>query len=613
MLPKPKDYSYYQSKKNGIPFRDWPQECKDYKNYLRVIRVHPEWEECTLEELYIKQQESKSKRAAMGRRAFRVKWANMPQEDKDVINKKKGSFYHKMSLEKKLEHNKVLQQRSRNFWDAMSPKERAQFSQYRESKLTEEQKQQRVERGIQHLMGYTNTLTPEDIQQQVKRLNAARKKKLEENPVYREEQTKLLRLHNREYFDNITPEERDKVLHHNKLNERFERQFKDSILSNDFYLHPEFLVKLSDRSFKIWDYAIYSKKDNSLVVVVDLDGEYYHAITSDYNGLQSKEERDEKRGEFVPEGTKVCIIEETNFLDSFRELMKTTIEDFESYMNDLFMSYRNIEFPFPMYSNKQLIESYKQLVRLNVHKDHMSLNIRNREGDMLIQHFHHSIWFAHTSGNPSPFEAWYDDKLLYKCIQNRTLYRSTLNPNKVLQGFNISKIAPKVSVFSAGRAKLIIDRYLSGYDLIFDPFSGFSGRMLGAISLGKAYIGQDISFQHISESRKMLDFLHKPQRYYPDLPLVSLECKDVNDSYGTYPCLFTCPPYANKEIWTEVPESNLSCDDWIDICVNHFKCQRYVFVVDCTERYKEFVVDMISNKSHFGTNHELLIVIDKHD
>ena len=69
--------------------------------------------------------------------------------------------------------------------------------------------------------------------------------------------------------------------------------------------------------------------------------------------------------------------------------------------------------------------------------------------------------------------------------KERFLYRSLENSNKILQGFNICSIAPKINVFSAGRAKLIINKYLSEYDTIFDLFSGFSGRMLGTISLGK--------------------------------------------------------------------------------------------------------------------------------
>ena len=56
--------------------------------------------------------------------------------------------------------------------------------------------------------------------------------------------------------------------------------------------------------------------------------------------------------------------------------------------------------------------------------------------------------------------------MLLQCIENRVIYQSYINRNKILQGFNVSKIAPKVSVFSAGRAKILIDRYLSEFKTI---------------------------------------------------------------------------------------------------------------------------------------------------
>lgn len=89
------------------------------------------------------------------------------------------------------------------------------------------------------------------------------------------------------------------------------------------------------------------------------------------------------------------------------------------------------------------------------------------------------------------------------------------------------------------------------------------------------------------------------------LPVIQ---KDIFESTGTYDCLFTCSPYNLKEIWNE-NETNLSCDEWIDECLKRFTCKRYIFVVDKTEKYKDKIVEEISNKSHFGNNIEYIIVI----
>ena len=74
--------------------------------------------------------------------------------------------------------------------------------------------------------------------------------------------------------------------------------------------------------------------------------------------------------------------------------------------------------------------------------------------------------------------------------------------------------------------------------------------------------------------------------------------------------LFTCPPYGGKEHWNKNnDEVEMSCDEWIDICLDKYKVNKYLFVVDKTEKYKNNIVETIENKSHFGTNYEYVILI----
>jgi hypothetical protein len=123
--------------------------------------------------------------------------------------------------------------------------------------------------------------------------------------------------------------------------------------------------------------------------------------------------------------------------------------------------------------------------------------------------------------------------------------------------------------------------------------------MLGTCACDKKYIGQDINEIHVKESNEIIDKLK--------LNAVILQ-KDIFESTGEYDCLFTCSPYCLKEIWNE-HETNKSCDEWIDECLKRFKCKRYVFVVDKTEKYKDKIVEEISNKSHFSNAKEYIIVI----
>lgn len=51
-------------------------------------------------------------------------------------------------------------------------------------------------------------------------------------------------------------------------------------------------------------------------------------------------------------------------------------------------------------------------------------------------------------------------------------------------------------------------------------------------------------------------------------------------------------------------------DEWIDLCSQKHKgCKGYLFVVDETEKYKDKIVETLTNKSHFGTNFEYVVFI----
>ena len=191
------------------------------------------------------------------------------------------------------------------------------------------------------------------------------------------------------------------------------------------------------------------------------------------------------------------------------------------------------EFPYPHYSNSQLKEDYENLKS----KDYKP---GQKFGTYIANEFHKSIWKGSTKGKKSPYEAWHDEELMAKLIKNRLIYSSSseITPEILRRGFSPSRIAPRVSLFNPALAKYLISKYLNEYDVIFDPFSGFSGRLLGACSLGKKYVGSDIDEDHIRESQSIID-------YFGLKGIV--EVKDVLESSGVYPCLFTCPPYGGKE------------------------------------------------------------------
>ena len=506
-------------------------------------------------------------------------------EEKLAYSRKRKEYYSQLSPEAKREYAEI-----RNWWIGISEEERIAYSRVNQT----------------NSKAYWDGLSHQELEV-VKLRQSLNHKSLSDEVkgvIYN-----ALRDGYREFRDNLTDEDRRKLFQKtvlgsqgtNKLHRQFENAFTNVMESSQYYFKKEESLSHNNVTHS-WDYGIYQKDSDTLVMVVDLDGAFFHADKNDYNGLHSREEYDEIRLQSIPDGIKYNIILELKFKDSFSRMMKDLECDFEEFIKEQFLICRRIPYPQPIYSNKELWNSWEQLLRLDPSSQYLKLSTRNQEGDRIIRHFHPSIYRANKKGSFSPYQAWYDDKLLKKVIRNRSIYINTLNPNKILQGFTISRIAPRVSVFSAGRAKLLIYRYLSEYDTIFDPFSGFSGRMLGCVSSGKHYIGQDISPIHVNESNRVIEDLSIQDR-------ATVTVGNCLASIGVYDCLFTCPPYGDKEQWLDVPVSKKSCDDWIEICLDNFKCEKYLFVVDNTNRYKDHVVDVIVNKSHFGNNDEYVILI----
>lgn len=284
--------------------------------------------------------------------------------------------------------------------------------------------------------------------------------------------------------------------------------------------------------------------------------------------------------------------------------MKQVMHDKHVMMNEL-----NIEMivdcdPYLSYVKEHYSVDFPFLFRKDIPFPYMTATPKKSNNKDLIRYFHPSIYRSRVGHHLTPVEAWNDKDLVLQSALNRLKYAGRCKPADVVSGFNIAKIAPKVSVFSAKFAQDLIDRYLYDANVIFDPFSGFSGRLLGAYRQRKKYIGRDLSEEHVQESNNLIQFLGIQD-------CCSVNCQDILKSSGeSFDCLFTCPPYHLKETWGQ-PIEDKSCDEWIDECLNRFNCRKYLFVVDDTTKYVSNVVDVRVNKSHFGENEEKIVLINR--
>ena len=187
-------------------------------------------------------------------------------------------------------------------------------------------------------------------------------------------------------------------------------------------------------------------------------------------------------------------------------------------------------------------------------------------------------------------------------------------PGTILDGFTITHKADCVSYLKPMLAKRLAGRYLAGAKEVFCPFNGFSGIMLGcAIGNKMRFVGRDINTTEIDESKALAEYAAS-LGYSID---ADLAVADVFEGYGEYETLMCCPPYEDIEQWNfdmdgRCVDRNLTCEKWIDVCVERYRCGKYLFVVDdkTVGKYAGHVVEKLDNSSHFGSNSEYVVLLE---
>ena len=491
---------------------------------------------------------------------------NMSKEayDKMIANMSAGRMKYLDSLDeeglaKQREYVERAHSASKDWWKNLSPEER----------------QRRLDELHDNADKWRNSLTPEELKLHTAAANNALKELRKD-----EGWNSMLSDNIKKGLEKMSME--DKIRQHkkiifnspkspgyNSLHKKFEAAFNEHNLRQYSYFVPEELSKVE--MFHFWDYGIYDQ-NGTLVAVVDLDGVFYHADEYDYDGTNSHQEYDERRGLTVPEGVIPIIINEDNFDNTFTHMIKLLSMTHKEYVDYLFRIYRSMPFPEFKYPDKELIKSYNKLLRMDCNdKRYRNLSVNTRLGDRIIYHFHPSIWHQALPGKISPHDAWYDDTILKDHINSHILYQTHLNKNKILQGFNVSPTAPSIRFMSGGKAKLIVNRYLSDYDTIFDPNMGYGGRMLGTVSLDKKYVGICKDEMLYKENINMIEFI---QEHY------AIDGR-INPAGTEYPCMFT----------------EVENDNEITEYLSTYKCSKYLFVTLGTEKYKQHQIDYIESRS----------------
>jgi DNA modification methylase len=160
-----------------------------------------------------------------------------------------------------------------------------------------------------------------------------------------------------------------------------------------------------------------------------------------------------------------------------------------------------------------------------------------------------------------------------------------------------------ISVFDPALCELIYNWYCPTGGSILDPFAGGSVRGIVANYLGYNYTGIDIRQEQIDSNReqalKLLPVNKQPQYYVGD------SNEMIETLLPQYDLLFSCPPYADLEVYSDNPKdlSVMNYEEFINIysqiikkSVKKLKKNGYaVFVVGDIRDKKGYYRDFISH------------------
>ena len=134
-------------------------------------------------------------------------------------------------------------------------------------------------------------------------------------------------------------------------------------------------------------------------------------------------------------------------------------------------------------------------------------------------------------------------------------------------GTGMEYAAPGTSIFDPVLCELLVRWFSPEGGSVLDPFAGGVVRGAVAARLGRRYTGIDLSDLQIAANRDQAHLWADPD--HPDPRWIHADARDVATAADAAPYQFvmTCPPYANREVYSDDPAdlSNLPPEDFMGV------------------------------------------------
>jgi hypothetical protein len=234
-----------------------------------------------------------------------------------------------------------------------------------------------------------------------------------------------------------------------------------------------------------------------------------------------------------------------------------TYEEREECIEPLFNLFRLNGIVYPDNSSK-LKKSYKSLCEYSPDLNVDEVFNNSSLGTDICKYFCRSFYNSKSPGGMTMEDVFNDDKLLKKLIKNRlgmdwlkddskgvgVNEAFNLSPKMLLQGMRSMMLVSQISMFKPSIAKYICLKYSNPGDLVLDYSVGFGGRMLGAVSCNRRYIGTDpLTTPEVTEMVNYFGF--------EGVKLINSGSENYCGDSECVDLCYSSPPYYNQEYYSD--------------------------------------------------------------
>lgn len=225
----------------------------------------------------------------------------------------------------------------------------------------------------------------------------------------------------------------------------------------------------------------------------------------------------------------------------------------KALVEPLFIYFRNQGWLYPDDSSK-INNSWKKLCKFtpDLLKNEMFNN--SSLATDICKFFCHKFYDATERNKPTMIEVFNDDKKLRLLIENRLGLNWWENEDNdetfnichrmLVQGMRSARLVPSISIFKPDIAKYLYMKYSEEGDTVYDYSAGWGGRMLGAASCNRKYIGTDP--WTTEELETMKEYLK-----LPNITLIKDGSENVKLKENSIDFSFSSPPYYSQEFYSK--------------------------------------------------------------